>query len=131
MTTHESLIRNLIGMDSSYYQKLDTYPPYNLVKHDDDKYVIEISVAGFDIDDINITVDNQKLIVAGDNKNTSNDVTYIHKGIASRGFTRQFYLAEYIEVVDATIVNGILIINLEKVIPEDKKPKTIKIVWQH
>ena len=128
MTTHESLIRNLIGMDSSYYQKLDTYPPYNLVKHDDDKYVIEISVAGFDIDDINITVDNQKLIVAGDNKNTSNDVTYIHKGIASRGFTRQFYLAEYIEVVDATIVNGILIINLEKVIPEDKKPKTIKIV---
>lgn len=128
MTTHESLIRNLIGMDSSYFQKLDTYPPYNLVKHSDNEYVIEISVAGFAIEDINITVDNQKLIVAGDNKNTSNDVTYIHKGIASRGFTRQFYLAEYIEVVDATIVNGILIINLEKVIPEDKKPKTIKIV---
>lgn len=128
MTTHESLIRNLIGMDSSYFQKLDTYPPYNLVKHDDDKYVIEISVAGFAIEDINITVDNQKLVVAGDNKNVSSEATYIHKGIASRGFTRQFYLAEYIEVVDATIVNGILIINLEKVIPEDKKPKTIKIV---
>lgn len=128
MTTHESLIRNLIGMDSSYFQKLDTYPPYNLVKHNDDEYVIELSVAGFAIEDINITVDNQKLIVAGDNKNTSNDVTYIHKGIASRGFTRQFYLAEYIEVVNATIVNGILIINLEKVVPEDKKPKTIKIV---
>lgn len=128
MTSHESLIRNLIGMDSSYFQKLDTYPPYNLVKHSDDEYVIELSVAGFAIEDINITVDNQKLVVTGDNKNVSNEATYIHKGIASRGFTRQFYLAEYIEVVNATIVNGILIINLEKVVPEDKKPKTIKIV---
>lgn len=115
-------------MDSSYFQKLDTYPPYNLVKHSDDEYVIELSVAGFAIEDINITVDNQKLVVTGDNKNVSNEATYIHKGIASRGFTRQFYLAEYIEVVNATIVNGILIINLEKVVPEDKKPKTIKIV---
>lgn len=126
--TQDSLIRNLIGMDNSYFQKLDTYPPYNLVKNGDDKYVIEISVAGFSIDDIDITVDNQKLVVSGDNKNSTNEVTYIHKGIASRGFTRQFYLAEYVEVVSATIINGILTINLEKVIPEDKKPKKIKIV---
>jgi molecular chaperone IbpA len=67
-------------------------------------------------------------VITGKNTNTPHEVTYLHKGIASRAFTRQFYLAEYMEVVSATIVNGILIINLEKIVPEDKKPKTIKIV---
>lgn len=127
MTTSETLFRNLIGMDNSYLQKMDNYPPYNIAKHDNDHFVLEISVAGFSRDDITITVDNQHLIVTGENKNTSDETTYIYKGIASRGFTRKFYLAEYIEVASATITNGILTINLDKVVPEDKKPKQIKI----
>ena len=125
----------LIGIDRIFDQFKQTqqnvqtnYPPYNIVKvgKGDYKYVIEMAVAGHTMDSIDVTVEKQVLTVKGAGA-TKADAEYIHKGISQRSFTRQFTLADTIKVKGANIVNGILYIELENVIPEEDKPKTIKI----
>jgi molecular chaperone IbpA len=101
-----------------------SYPPYNIRK-DGDKIYVELAVAGLSKEDINIELVEGTLTVAHESK--ISDKEYMHRGIAERDFRLQFTLAEYIEVKGAKLENGLLIIDLEKVIPEDKKPKTIKI----
>ena len=103
-----------------------SYPPYNVIKQDEDTYVVELALAGFDKSDLFISVDNGNLIVKG-NKESKDDVTFTHKGIATRSFTRSFALGEYMEVTDAEFENGMLSITIERIIPEEKKPKQIKI----
>ena len=102
------------------------YPPYDLVKLDDDSYKLSLAIAGFSKDDISVTVDNETLIVKGEIAET-NDAEVIHKGIAARKFTRTFALGEYMEVISATMEDGMLHIFVERQIPEEKKPKTIKV----
>ena len=104
----------------------NNYPPYNVIKQDEDTYVVELALAGFDKSDLFISVDNGNLIVKG-NKESKDDVTFTHKGIATRSFTRSFALGEYMEVTDAEFENGMLSITIERIIPEEKKPKQIKI----
>lgn len=125
----------LIGIDRIFDQFKQTqqnvqtnYPPYNIVKvgEGDYKYVIEMAVAGHTMDSIDVTVEKQVLTVKGAGA-VKTDAEYIHKGISQRSFTRQFTLADTIKVKGANIVNGILYIELENVIPEEDKPKTIKI----
>ena len=125
----------LIGIDRIFDQFKQTqqqiqtnYPPYNIVKvgKGDYKYVIEMAVAGHTMDSIDVTVEKQVLTVKGSGAAKA-DAEYIHKGISQRSFTRQFTLADTIKVKGANIVNGILYIELENVIPEEDKPKTIKI----
>jgi|TARA_R100001163_G_C5003922_1_gene152130 molecular chaperone IbpA len=125
----------LIGIDRIFDQFKQTqqnvqtnYPPYNIVKvgKDNYKYVIEMAVAGHTMDSIDVTVEKQILTVKGAGAEKT-DTDYIHKGISQRGFTRTFTLADTIKVKGANIVNGILYIELENVIPEEDKPKTIKI----
>jgi molecular chaperone IbpA len=101
------------------------FPPYNVVKINEDKLVMEFAVAGFSRNDISITTEKNVLTVKAD-KGTD-EKTYVHKGIAARKFTRAFTLPEYFEVTDAYFEDGILYIDLVRNIPEEKKPKTIKI----
>lgn len=104
------------------------YPPYNVITTDDeDVFFIELAVAGFAKEDLDVSVKEQVLTVKGEIKDSNDDTKYAHRGIAARKFTREFALAEFIEVTGATAENGMLKISLERIVPEDKKPKTIKI----
>lgn len=109
--------------------KQTNYPPYNIVKTGDNRYDVEIAVAGFEEDEISITVEDGILTVTGSSKIKEDDgeFDYIHKGIATRDFTRKFTLSDTIEVRGADMHNGILSIVLENVIPEHKKPRSIAI----
>lgn len=102
------------------------YPPYDLIKLDDDKYNLSLAVAGFSKDDIEVSVDNGTLIIKGEIAEVT-DAEVVHKGIASRKFTRTFALGEYMEVTGAKMENGMLHIDIDRIIPEEKKPKSIKI----
>jgi len=110
-----------------------TWPPYNIVKVDDNNYTIEMAVAGFGKQNIDIELANNTLVVKGGLNlddladSTVNPVQYIWKGIADRVFTRKFTLADTVEVKNAEMINGILKIFLENVIPESKKPKKVDI----
>lgn len=106
--------------------RAQTYPPYNIVKHSEHDYLIEVAVAGFQQDDIEITVEGNKLSIAGKVKD-ANPGEYLHKGIATRDFSHQFTLAETVVVRAADMVNGLLVIRLENVIPEEKLPRKILI----
>lgn len=107
------------------------YPPYNVIKHGQDTFEIELAVAGFNEGDITITVDKKLLIIEGQKMNIDKEidttVEYVHRGISSRNFTRTFTLADHVEVVNASSKNGILSIVLERRIPEELKPKTVEI----
>ena len=104
----------------------NNYPPYNVIKEDDDTYIVELALAGFDKSDLSVTVDNGNLIVKGEKEN-KDDVEFTHKGIATRSFTRSFALGEFMEITGAEFENGMLSITVERIVPEEKKPKTIKI----
>lgn len=106
-----------------------TYPPFNLKKTDENKYVIEMAVAGFGKQDIELTLDGNKLKINGQSTvdATPAENEYLHKGISERPFTRTFTLADNVVVDNCQLVNGMLRIWLEHVIPEDRKPKKLEI----
>jgi molecular chaperone IbpA len=107
-------------------KNIPNYPPYNIRKNDENHYTIEIAVAGFGQQDIDIEMSNGKLVIRGETKTEeSND--FLFKGIANRAFTRSFVLNDEIEVKDAEMFNGMLKIFLERLIPEQKKPKKIAV----
>lgn len=103
-----------------------SYPPYNIVKTDDTHFVVEIAVAGFTKEDISVSVDGGKLIVATQS-DTLDERKIIHRGIAKRHFKKTFTLADNVEVVSASMADGLLSINVEKVIPEEQQPVEIEI----
>ena len=103
-----------------------SYPPYDLVKVDEDTYKLSLAVAGFSKDNVSVTVDNGTLIIKGEITETT-DAEIVHKGIAGRKFTRTFALGEYMEVTGAEMKDGMLYIDIDRIIPEDKKPKEIAI----
>jgi molecular chaperone IbpA len=102
------------------------YPPYDILKLDEDTYRLSLAVAGFSKTDINVSVDNGTLIIKGEIAEVT-DVEVVHKGIAARKFTRTFALGEYMEVSSAELKDGMLTVNIVRVVPEDKKPKVIKV----
>lgn len=110
-------------------QQQQSYPPYNVVKKDDNHYFIEIAVAGFKKSDINLTLEKGTLTISGNKENysTEKETDYVHKGISTRNFKRAFTLADTIEVVGADIIDGVLMIGLENKIPEEDKPQTINL----
>ena len=103
-----------------------SYPPYNIVKVSDDTFRVDLALAGFDKKDVDVSVDNGTLIIKGE-AGTDDAEESIYKGIATRKFTRTFALGEYMEITGAEFKNGMLGITVERIVPEDKKPKTIKI----
>ncbi len=102
------------------------YPPYDLLKLDDDTYKLSLAVAGFSKNDIDVSVDNGTLIIKGEIAEVT-EAEVVHKGIAGRKFTRTFALGEYMEVTGAEMEDGMLHISIDRVVPEEKKPKTIKV----
>jgi len=106
--------------------KAQSYPPYNIIKNNERDYAIEIAVAGFKNDEIDITAEGNKLTVTGKVK-TEQEGEYLHKGIANRDFSHDFTLAETVIVRSADVEHGLLIIKLENVIPEEKLPRKILI----
>jgi len=110
------------------------YPPYNIVKHDDDHFAIELAVAGFKVGDVSITVEKNLLTIKGEQTQSldellETEVEYLHRGISARSFSRTFTLAEHVEVTGAAAENGILKIDLERKVPDEQKPKTIAISY--
>ena len=104
-----------------------TYPPYNIRKIDENRYTLELAVAGFARSDLDITIASGVLKIAGKINREDKGTTFLHKGIAERAFTRTFNLADTVEVQNAEIINGMLRIGLESIVPEHKKPKKIII----
>ena len=102
------------------------YPPYDILKLDEDTYKLSLAVAGFSKDDIKVSVDNGTLIIKGEIVEVT-DAEVVHKGIAGRKFTRTFALGEYMEVTGAEMKDGMLHIDIDRIVPEDKKPKEIAI----
>ena len=111
------------------FQKLPGYPPFNIKKVTDDKYVIEMAVAGFGKSNIEVETANGVLTISGkvDAETEDAGVDYLYKGIANRSFTRKIALADTIEIKNAELVNGMLKIWLDNLIPESKKPRKIDI----
>ena len=106
-------------------QNQGKYPPYNIIKSGDNHYEVEMAIAGFTEDDVDITVEDGVMTIAG-SRNIS-ETEYLHKGISSRSFKRTFTLADTIVVQDAELKDGILHVHLENVIPDEKKPRKIAI----
>ena len=104
------------------------YPPYNIVKTSEEKYCIELAIAGFNKSDIQIeSKDNVLTVESKSRPEGDDDKEYLHKGISARSFKKAFNLAEYVTVNGASFKDGILSIDLERVVPEAMKPKSIKI----
>jgi molecular chaperone IbpA len=118
--------RELGRLNTAHKTNTTSYPPYDLLKLDEDTYRLSIAVAGFGKNDIDVSIDNGTLIIKGEIVEVT-DAEVVHKGIASRKFTRSFALGEYMEVSSAELKDGMLHINVDRIIPEDKKPKSIKI----
>ena len=128
-------------LDRQFTNSINTgYPPYNIVKVDEDNYQIELAVAGFRMEELNITLDKDQLIIEGDPtfkefpdeehvewKQTEEPKHFLHKGIANRTFIRTFKIAEHMEVKGADLELGILRITLERNVPEELQPKKIAI----
>lgn len=121
--------RALIGFDNLFESKLTQskgYPPYNIVKLDSDNYAIEVAVAGFSKNEITVSVDQSELTIKGVSTE-SDKKEYIHRGLASRNFEQKFILAEYMEVLEASVVDGLLTVRVKRVIPESLKPRLIEL----
>lgn len=103
------------------------YPPYNIEVLDEERYAITLAVAGFNREDLDLTVENSILTIRGNRPKEATERRYLHQGIANRTFERRFNLAEYVEVVDADLTNGLLTVSLKREIPEAMKPRTIPI----
>ena len=118
--------RELGRLNTAHKTNSQTYPPYDLLKLDEDTYRISLAIAGFSRENIDISVDNGTLIIKGEIVEVI-DAEVVHKGIAGRKFVRSFALGEYMEVTSAELKDGMLHVHVVRIVPEDKKPKTIKI----
>ncbi|MBO6782196.1 MAG: Hsp20 family protein [Alphaproteobacteria bacterium] len=128
------LFRSTVGfdrmgrlIDSAFKNEAPSYPPYNIEKLDDDQYRVTMAVAGFDQDDLDITQNNNTLIVTGEQDKADAESKYLHRGIATRAFQRQFELADHVNVTNASLENGLLVIELKREVPEELKPRKIAI----
>ena len=127
------LLRSTVGFDqlpAIFAQALERedggYPPYNVEKIGEDRYRIVLAVAGFSRDDIEIAQEESRLTVRGSAKKNA-DKVYLYKGLAQRPFTREFELADHVEVTDASLADGLLVISLKRELPEALRPRTIPI----
>jgi len=103
------------------------YPPYNIAQINEDEYMISLAVAGFGMDNLEITKDGKTLRIEGNAPKGDEHVNYLHKGIGGRNFRREFTLADHVEVVNAGLELGMLNVHLKREIPEELQPKTIEI----
>ena len=118
----------MFDMMSGHVPAASNYPPYNIVKHSDDKYTIEIAVAGFSKDEIGVEIkENTLLIESASRPEGDDDKEFLHKGISNRAFKKSFTISDDVVVNGADMKDGVLKIEMERIIPEEKKPRIIKI----
>jgi molecular chaperone IbpA len=127
---HSPFFRSTVGFDH-LLNLLDTateqgYPPYNIERSDENNYRVTVAVAGFAEKELSVDVKDRVLTVSG-KREEAEKATYLHQGIAGRAFERSFQLAEHVEVKGARLENGLLHVDLERVVPEAKKPRKIAI----
>jgi molecular chaperone IbpA len=138
MTTFDfsPLYRTSVGFDrlasmmssATRQDQGNSYPPYNIRTTGEDHYQITMAVAGFSEDEIDITTEQNRLVVTGNRADEKEEQgEYLHRGIATRSFERRFNLADHVKVMSANLENGLLHIDLERELPEAMKPRTIKI----
>ena len=120
---YDKLFKRIIDMPENDNQ---SYPPHNLIKESDTEFRIELALAGFSKKEVKVVQEEQRLTISGNNSEEEGNENILHKGIASRAFTKTFDLAENIEVTEASFENGMVIIKLRQDIPEDKMPKLIE-----
>jgi molecular chaperone IbpA len=118
--------RELSRLNTAHKTNSQSYPPYDLLKLNEDTYRLSLAIAGFTKDDLKISVDNGTLIIKGEIIEVT-DAEVVHKGIAGRKFVRSFALGEYMEVTGAEMKDGMLHVDVVRVVPEEKKPKEIAI----
>lgn len=131
-----TLHRHAVGFDRLFNElgrtfansKTDNYPPHNVVKIDETHYAIQLAVAGFSENELDIEYKDNVLTIKGEQQQ-KDEYEYLHRGISARSFTRHFTLADNVEVKGATVVNGILAISLEHIVPEEQKAKKIAITF--
>jgi molecular chaperone IbpA len=137
MTKFSALYPQFVGFDQLFTElermvegtqptRNTSFPPHNIIKVDDNKYVIEMAVAGFGENEIDVEIQDGVLVVKGEKKDRD-EVNYLYRGIATRSFTKSIRLNENIQVHGAQYKDGILKIGLENVVPETKKPRKIEI----
>ena len=139
LATFTPLMRQSVGFDrfndlfesllNDKEDRFEAYPPYNIEKVEDDHYKITVAVAGFSEEDLNIIVQDDRLIVSAAKQTSEEEKgrSYLHRGIATRSFERSFRLADHIRVMDASMENGLLTVSLMREVPEEKKPRMIPI----
>jgi len=118
--------RELSRLNTAHKVNSQSYPPYDLLKLDEDTYRLSVAVAGFSKENVNVSIDDGTLVIKGEIVEVT-DAEVVHKGIAGRKFTRTFALGEYMEVSSAELKDGMLTVSIVRIVPEDKKPKVIKI----
>ena len=111
---------------SKYVNDIPNYPPYNIKKVGKDKYQLDMALAGFTKEDVKVETGDNVLTISASSSDKEDD-SFVHKGIAKRAFKRQWTLAEHLEVQDAKLKDGVLTVDMKLNLPEEKKPKTIKI----
>src|SRR5690349_6473282 len=131
------LYRSVVGfdrladlLDAASTEASTGYPPYNIERTDENAYRIEIAVAGFRPDELNVEVKENLLTVQGRKAANDDQRRYLHRGLAERNFERRFQLADYVVVTDAALADGLLSISLKRELPEALKPRRIEINGQ-
>ena len=131
-----SIHRHFVGFDRMFDEmdrvfenstKGQGYPPYNIAQLNENEYMISIAVAGFSMDNLDITKDKDTLKIEGTAPKGDDEVNYLHRGIGGRNFRREFTLADHVEVHNAELKNGMLNIHLKREVPEELQPKKIEI----
>jgi molecular chaperone IbpA len=132
-TALHQLNKALIGFDRLFteraYTTNPTYPPYNVIKKTENDYEIEVAVAGFSIDEIDVEVNQNQLVIRGQRKREEDaEVEYLHKGLAYRDFEKVLTLAEHMQVGTANIKDGVLRVEITRIVPEALKPRKINVI---
>ena len=135
MTRFATLYPQFVGFDNLFNElerivegqqsRNSTFPPHNIIKVDDNRFIVEMAVAGFGEDEVSVEIQDGTLVVKGE-KSDKSEVNYVYRGIGTRSFTKSIRLNDTIEVCGAKFKDGILTIGLENIIPEHKKPRKIE-----
>ena len=126
------LSKALVGFDRYFtapHHQNGNYPPHNIVKYSEDTYAIEVAVAGFTKEEVTVEVDQDQLTIRGvkNRPNVDVGIEYLHRGLAARDFEQTFTLAEYMEVRGAKVENGMLQIDIQRLVPEALRPRQIEV----
>jgi molecular chaperone IbpA len=121
-------LMNLMETSARWAEAENGYPPYNIEKTGQDRYRITVAVAGFDEKELSAEVRENVLFIEGRKRDPETAHTYLYRGIAGRSFKRQFQLADHVQVVSASVQNGLLIVKLVRELPEAMKPRKIEII---